>query len=90
MIFAIWAGIGFGMGITLYKFDKTPRRGGIIGSIFLGILGAIEGGYFLAQIGSSQTPSDALKIVGFPVLGSVLFLIMHSFFAQQQKLPLFK
>ena len=40
-----WVFFGLIVGIVANVIDPTPKRGGLVGSMFLGIVGALVGGF---------------------------------------------
>ncbi len=72
-----WLLFGLIAGVVAQFIDPTPNRGGIIGSIVLGIVGAIVGG-FLASIvlGVQGITGFNFQSLVVAVLGSLLLLFV--------------
>jgi len=64
-----WVVFGLIVGVVANMLDPKPAYGGILGSIVLGVLGAVVGGFlgnFFIGVGVSgfNLPSFALAILG--------------------------
>lgn len=71
-----WIILGLVAGVIANMVDPAPSRGGIVGSIILGILGSVVGG-FVANILLGLTVSG-FNLTSFivAVLGSLLILAL--------------
>lgn len=76
MEFVTWLIFGLIVGLIANAFDTAPSRGGLLGTVILGITGAVVGG-FLANIvfGISITGFSFLSLM-VAVLGAVSLLVI--------------
>lgn len=71
-----WIVFGLIAGIIANLIDPRPERGGILGAIFLGIAGALVGGFLAALIlGEGITGFNLFSLI-VAVAGSLLLLLV--------------
>lgn len=78
----VWLIFGLIVGVVANMLDPRPARGGIIGAIVLGVVGALAGGYLgnlLFGVGVSGFNIPSLIVA---VLGAMLVLFVGRMFRQ--------
>lgn len=71
-----WLIFGLIVGIIANAIDPRPAKGGILGAIVLGVVGAIVGGFLASMfLGIDVTGFNVSSIV-IAVLGSLLLLFI--------------
>ena len=74
----VWITIGISTGLLLYSIDVPKERGGLLGVLFLEILGACEGGYFAEfLLGIGQTMTLLLNVVIMAISGALLLYMLR-------------
>lgn len=73
----VWLLLGIIVGAALYSRKKTIK-GGLTGALFLGILGAIEGGYASSFVFGTNSPSLQSYLLAF--FGAVFLLGIQQLF----------
>jgi len=75
-----WVGFGIVVGIVAQLFDPRPKQGGWLGSILLGILGALLGGFLGDLIFESGAESFNSASFAVASIGAILILLMSRVF----------
>lgn len=71
-----WTLFGFVVGIVANAIDPSPARGGILGSILLGIVGALVGGFFANLIFGIEVTGFNVTSFLVAIAGSLLLLFL--------------
>lgn len=69
-----WAMFGLITGIVANALDPAPNRGGLIGSVILGLLGAMVGGFVANVLFGATFSGFSLASFMIAVVGSLLLL----------------
>jgi uncharacterized membrane protein YeaQ/YmgE (transglycosylase-associated protein family) len=69
-----WILFGLIVGITANAIDPTPNRGGILGSILLGIVGALVGGFLANLIFGVTIAGFSMTAFLVAIAGSLVLL----------------
>ncbi len=73
----LWALFGFIVGATAHLLDPSTVRGGIIGTAFLGIIGAIVGGFLASFIMGKSMIGFNLQGFIVAVVGSLIVAFVY-------------
>ncbi|MCL4366112.1 GlsB/YeaQ/YmgE family stress response membrane protein [Patescibacteria group bacterium] len=73
----LWIIFGLTVGIIANILDPYPSRGGILGSIILGVLGAVLGGILGNMIFGIGITGFNLPSVAVAVLGALLLMFVE-------------
>lgn len=76
-----WIVFGFIAGAVAKWLMPGKDPGGFIGTIIIGIIGAVVGGYIanILALGGTVEPGFNLKSFIFAVIGSIILLIIYRF-----------
>ncbi len=72
----VWIIFGLIVGIIANAIDPAPSRGGIIGAVLLGIVGALVGGFLSSALIGVGISGFNLTSLVIAVLGSLLLLFV--------------
>jgi uncharacterized membrane protein YeaQ/YmgE (transglycosylase-associated protein family) len=78
-----WIAFGGVAGAIANLLDPHPNTGGLLGSVILGILGAMAGGFLANLIFGITLTSFNLTSLSISVLGSLLLLSLGRAFAER-------
>jgi uncharacterized membrane protein YeaQ/YmgE (transglycosylase-associated protein family) len=73
-----WILFGVLAGIVAYLIDDNPKKGGVVGPVLNGIIGALIGGN-LANLIFSEFSFAGIMSLGAVFLGSVTLLLVRKF-----------
>lgn len=76
-----WIVFGFIAGAVAKWLMPGKDPGGFVGTIIIGIVGALVGGYIakILSIGGAVTPGFDIKGFIFAVIGAIVLLIVYRF-----------
>gem|GEM_PF-5551147 len=77
MHFGIWLFIGGSIGILSWHVFPRGAKAGRLGDVFLGLLGAVEGGFLFFD-----ATHFFLQSVAFSIFGAVVLLFMQRLLSQ--------
>ena len=76
MSFLSWILFGLVVGIVANAIDPSPAKGGILGSILLGIVGAVVGGFLANLIFGINVTGFNVSSFLVAIAGSLLLLFL--------------
>lgn len=82
MNFVAWIVFGLIVGLVANAIDPSNARGGILGTILLGIVGAIVGGFLANLIFGIRVTGFDFTSLAVAVLGSLLLLFIGRSFRE--------
>jgi len=82
MNFVLWIIFGLVVGTIANIIDPYPSRGGILGSIILGVLGAILGGILGNLVFGIGITGFNLPSIAVAVLGALLLIVVERAFGK--------
>ena len=71
-----WILFGFIAGAIAHLIDPQPRRGGFLGAIVLGVLGALTGGFFATLLFGGGIQSLSLNTIIVASFSALLLLFV--------------
>lgn len=71
-----WIVLGLVAGVVANLLDPAESQGGVIGSIVLGILGAVVGGFLANLVFGQSVTGFNIESVVIATLGSLMLLIV--------------
>lgn len=76
-----WAVFGLAAGAVAKLLMPGKDPGGFVGTIIIGIVGALVGGYIakILAIGGAVRPGFDVKSFVFAVVGSIVLLVIYRF-----------
>lgn len=78
----LWIGFGLIIGVIANIIDPSPSRGGVIGSLVLGILGAILGGILGNMVFGVGVTGFNFPSIAVAVLGALLLMFAERAFGK--------
>jgi uncharacterized membrane protein YeaQ/YmgE (transglycosylase-associated protein family) len=78
-----WIIFGIIAGIFIHQSDRTNLRGGLLGALLLGVLGAIEGGYLIKFLLDSANEASLQGVAA--ILPTVAAIIGAMFLVSLRK-----
>lgn len=74
---AMWAAAGLIVGFIVHKIDPGDVKGGVIGTMIFGILGAIIGGFAASML--FRTSIDIMSVQGFAtaIAGGLILAMIY-------------
>ena len=82
MNFVLWIIFGLTVGVIANIIDPYPSKGGMLGSIVLGILGAILGGFLGSMIFRIGVTGFNFPSIAVAVLGALLLMFIERAFGR--------
>lgn len=76
MIILSWIVFGLIVGVIANLVDPEPNKGGVVGAMILGILGAVLGGFLANLIFGIGVSGFNITSLAIAVLGSLLLLFI--------------
>jgi len=80
MYIAIWILLGGTLGFILQLLTQDEERGGRIGYVFLGVFGAILGGFTAISLGVTGEGASLATSLVFSLAGSTTLLLLSKTF----------
>ncbi len=71
-----WVLFGLIVGVVAHAIDPTPNRGGMLGTILLGIVGALVGGFLANLIFGITITGFNLTSFLVAIAGSLILLLL--------------
>jgi len=71
-----WIFYGLLGGLSFAKFFPSANKGGMVSYVFLGILGALEGGFFIDFVTGTTLNNNLMTSIG-AVAGTAMLLLLR-------------